>query len=111
MSMSRKYSGSIPPTQLVNRSYSAYTGRWAGFPNPTSAVGGLEFGHFPRRGFVLQPRVAVLGYPGKDASEFRNPNGVVAKPGRVHRPSGLPLTWSTGATSLGLGGSSLLFPR
>ncbi len=30
----------IPPTQLVDRSYSAYTGRWAGFPNPTNAVGG-----------------------------------------------------------------------
>jgi len=26
----------------------------------------LEFGYFPRRGSGLQPRVAVLGYPGKD---------------------------------------------
>jgi hypothetical protein len=39
-SMTHKYSGAIPPTQLVDRSYSAYTGHWAGVPNPTNAVGG-----------------------------------------------------------------------
>ncbi len=38
--MTHKYSGAIPPTQLVVRSYSAYTGLWAGIPNPTNAVGG-----------------------------------------------------------------------
>jgi hypothetical protein len=48
----------------------------------TNAMNGLEFGHFPRRGSVLQPRVAVLGYPGKDGKLFRNPKGVVAKPAR-----------------------------
>ncbi len=38
----------------------------------------MKFGQFPRRGCVVQPRVAVLGYPGKDGSEFPNPNGVAA---------------------------------
>ncbi len=33
---------------------------------------------FPRRGSVLQPRVAVLGYPGKEGGEIPNPNGVAA---------------------------------
>ena len=40
----------------------------------------LVFRTFPRRGSVLQPRVAVLGYPGKDGGEFHNSTGVVAKP-------------------------------
>jgi hypothetical protein len=40
---------------------------------------------FPRRGFRLQPRVAVLGYPGKDGAEFPNPNGVAATSSPVHR--------------------------
>ena len=111
MSMTCKESGSIPPTQLVDRSHSAYTAQWAGFPNPTDAVGGLEVGHFPRRGFVLQPRVAVLGYPGKDASEFRDPNWVVAKPARVNRPSGLPLPRSTAATPVGVARIITDFPR
>src|SRR6185295_3090892 len=48
--------------------------------NPPSVRRALEFGHFPRRGSVLQPRVAVLGYPGNAGGEFANPNGVVAKP-------------------------------
>jgi hypothetical protein len=39
-SMTHNYSVAIPPTQLVDRSYSAYTGQWAGVPNPTNAVGG-----------------------------------------------------------------------
>jgi hypothetical protein len=34
---------------------------------------------FPERGSGLQPRVAVLGYPGKDGGEFPNPTGVVAE--------------------------------
>jgi hypothetical protein len=33
---------------------------------------------FPRRGSVLQPRVAVLGYPGTSIGVDSNPNGVVA---------------------------------
>ena len=37
--MTSKYSGSIPPTQLVVRSYSAYSEHWAGVPNPTNVVG------------------------------------------------------------------------
>jgi hypothetical protein len=51
--------------------------------NPNRGGWGLEFGQFPRRGSVLQPRVAVLGYPGKDGGEFPNPTGVVAKLPRV----------------------------
>jgi len=47
-------------------------------PNSPSVWRALEFGHFPRRGSVLQPRVAVLGYPGNAGGEFANPNGVVA---------------------------------
>jgi len=39
--MIHKYSGAIPPTQLVVRSYSAYTGAGLAFSNPTNAVGGL----------------------------------------------------------------------
>ena len=35
--------------------------------------------HVPRRGYDRQPRVAVLGYPGKEPSKFPNPNGVAAK--------------------------------
>jgi hypothetical protein len=40
----------------------------------------LRFESFPRRGSVLQPRVAVLGYPGKDGGKWTNPNGVAAGP-------------------------------
>jgi hypothetical protein len=58
-------------------------------PRLSPQRGPLEFGRFPRRGYVFEPRVAVLGYPGK-AAEFRNPNGVVAKPALVPRPGGLP---------------------
>jgi hypothetical protein len=54
----------------------------------SAAIAALEFGHFPRRGSVLEPRVAVLGYPGKDGADLRNPDGVVAKPPSVHRPIG-----------------------
>jgi hypothetical protein len=36
----------------------------------TNAVGGLRVWTFPRRGSVLQPRVAVLGYPGKGGGEL-----------------------------------------
>jgi hypothetical protein len=35
-----KYSGAIPPTQLVVRSYSDYTRTLGAVPNPTNAVGG-----------------------------------------------------------------------
>ena len=74
---------------------------------------------FPRRGFVLQPRVAVLGYAGKDGAEFPNPDGVVAQPLGAHRPPDQialnefigPFTWDTATTPLGLRGSSLLFPK
>ena len=48
-----------------------------------------ELGHFPRRGSVLQPRVAVLGYPGKDGGEFPNPTGVAAESPRVPNRIGL----------------------
>src|SRR4030095_43584 len=39
----------------------------------SAASPALKFGHFPRRGFVLQPRVAVLGYPGKDGERVPQP--------------------------------------
>ncbi len=40
--MTHKYSGAIPPTQLVDRSYSAYEIRiTASILNPTNEVGGL----------------------------------------------------------------------
>jgi hypothetical protein len=39
-SITRKDSGAIPPTQLVDRSYSTYKRHGADFPNPTNAVGG-----------------------------------------------------------------------
>src|SRR5213083_2539096 len=32
-----------------------------------------EFGDFPRRGYVLQPRVAVLSYPGKGKATAGSP--------------------------------------
>jgi hypothetical protein len=114
-----------PQRKLGDRSYPAYkTGATDFAPHPARGERGLEFGHFPEGDFVLQPRVAVLGYPGKTAGELPNPNGVAAKSSRVHRPSGLdcleslsfiefmaPCTWSTAATPLGLRGSSLWSPK
>ncbi len=44
-----------------------------------SGAGFRSFDIFPEGDPVLQPRVAVLGYPGKDDGEFPNPNGVVAR--------------------------------
>ena len=35
---------------------------------------------FPEGDPVLQPRVAVLGYPGKDGGKFPNPTGVAPGP-------------------------------
>jgi hypothetical protein len=65
------------PLQPRRSCYTSLTVKW------------LEFGHFPRRGSVLQPRVAVLGYPGKDGGEFPNPTGVVAESPRVPNRIGL----------------------
>src|SRR6185436_17584695 len=90
--------------------------------NPPSVRRALEFGHFPRRGYVLQPRVAVLGYPGNAGGELANPNGVVAKPAVTTRIRGsdegvssrefiASFTWSNPATPLGLRRSSRLFPK
>jgi hypothetical protein len=45
--MKPEYSGAIPPTQLVDRSYVAYTGRWPAIPNPTNAVGGSFIFNLP----------------------------------------------------------------
>jgi hypothetical protein len=36
--ITREYSGAIPPTQLVDRSYSAYTGHWAGSQIPPTQL-------------------------------------------------------------------------
>ena len=81
--------------------------------NPPSLKRALEFGHFPRRGSVLQPRVAVLGYPGNAGGEFANPKGVVAKPPLTTRIRGsdegvssrefiASFTWSNAATPVGV---------
>src|SRR5437867_4101958 len=41
---------------------------------------------FPRRGCGLQPRVAVLGYPGNDGGELPNPKGVAPTPKGLRQP-------------------------
>ena len=89
--------------------------------NPPSVRRALEFGHFPRTGSVLQPRVAVLGYPGNAGGEFANPNGVVATPVTTpirgsdeavsSREFIASFTWSNTATPSGLQRSSRLFPK
>jgi hypothetical protein len=64
---------------------------------------------FPKGDLSSSPGLLYSATLGKKASEVRNPNGVVAKAGRVHQPNGLPSTWRTAATPLGLRESSLLF--
>jgi hypothetical protein len=67
-----------------------------------------EFGHFPEGDSSSSPGLLYSATLGKTASEFRNPNGVAAKLAHIHRRGGWPWTWSSAATPLGLGGSSLL---
>ena len=68
----------------------------------------------PEGVFVAQPRVAVLGYPGKRPRALHNPNGVVAArygwggDAIDLLPPVCPL-WA--ATPLGLCGPSRSFPR
>jgi hypothetical protein len=81
-SMTNQYSGEIPPTQLVDRSYLAYTGRWAWVPNPTNAVGGSFISNLalisrkvnPARDFRLgmnDPPTALVGFKSALWSCFR----------------------------------------
>ncbi len=77
---------------------------------------------FPEGDPVLQPRVAVLGYPGRDAAIFLTPTGL--RPGLVSRAHELnkrelietnliPIgyAWKPATTPVGLGNSLAVFPR
>jgi len=55
--------------------------------NPTNAVGGIEFGHFPEGDPASSPGLLYSATLGKRANEFGNPNGVVAKLGAYSDPA------------------------